>query len=292
MSCHRAYTLLELLVVLAILGILFALIVPAVQRARAAADRLQCANILKQIGLAVHSYHNSHGVLPPGMRYQNNKDTMRFSSWLTQVLPFLEQQALWNEAVLAYQKLNIPFKDPPHTPLATAMSVYACPSDGRTSQVQLAAKSKIFVGLTSYLGVSGMNHSTLDGCLFRDSRIRFADVTDGASNTLLAGERPPRADYQFGWWYAGVGQKGTGSADMLLENILPIIAGSCAPGTYKFAPGNFNNQCDMFHFWSPHAGGAHFLFADGSVRFLSYDAAPIMPALASRAGGESVNVGP
>jgi prepilin-type processing-associated H-X9-DG protein len=57
-------------------------------------------------------------------------------------------------------------------------------------------------------------------------------------------------------------------------------------GTCKFAPGSFSNPCDMFHFWSPHAGGAHFLFADGSVHFLNYSAAPLLPALASRAGGE------
>jgi prepilin-type processing-associated H-X9-DG protein len=74
------------------------------------------------------------------------------------------------------------------------------------------------------------------------------------------------------------------------ENVMPVTVGSCPPGTYSFGPGNFNNQCDMFHFWSPHSGGGHFLFADGSVHFLSYSAAPILPALASRAGGEAVQV--
>jgi prepilin-type processing-associated H-X9-DG protein len=64
----------------------------------------------------------------------------------------------------------------------------------------------------------------------------------------------------------------------------------CLPGPYAFASGDLNNQCDMFHFWSLHPGGANFLFADGTVRFLHYSAAPIMPALASRAGGEVVNV--
>ncbi len=146
------------------------------------------------------------------------------------------------------------------------------------------------------LGVSGKDYSTLDGLLFRDSRIRLTDIKDGASNTLMVGERPPSADFQFGWWYAGAGQKFTGSADMILgveeQNILTVTAGSCPPGTYKFAPGSFNNQCDMFHFWSPHSGGAHFLMADGSVHFLSYSAAPILPALASRAGGEPTGVEP
>ena len=96
------------------------------------------------------------------------------------------------------------------------------------------------------------------------------------------------------WWYAGAGQRFSGSADMLLgvleQNVMPVTSGSCAPGYYPFAPGNLRNQCDMFHFWSLHENGAHFLFADGSVRFLSYSAAPIMPALASRDGGEVVDI--
>ncbi|HMF16230.1 MAG TPA: H-X9-DG-CTERM domain-containing protein [Gemmataceae bacterium] len=73
------------------------------------------------------------------------------------------------------------------------------------------------------------------------------------------------------------------------HNIMPITAGPCPPGTYTFEPGSISNQCDMFHFWSLHPGGASFLFADGSVHFLSYSVAPILPALASRAGGETAS---
>jgi len=67
-----------------------------------------------------------------------------------------------------------------------------------------------------------------------------------------------------------------------------VTAGSCPPGSYPFMDGTLRNQCDMFHFWSLHSGGAHFLFADGSVHFLGYSAAPLLPALASRSGGEAV----
>ena len=214
------------------------------------------------------------------------------STWLTQILPFVEEQQLWNSAVVAYKFSSNPLQSPPHTPMATLMPFYTCPGDPRVQQIQFAPRDKINVALTSYLGVSGRDYATLDGVLFRDSRIRFADITDGTSNTLLAGERPPSADFQFGWWYAGAGQKFTGSADMILgvqeQNILLVTAGSCPPGTYTFTDGRMSNQCDMFHFWSLHSGGAHFLFADGSVHFLSYASAPILPALASRAGGEAV----
>jgi prepilin-type processing-associated H-X9-DG protein len=72
----------------------------------------------------------------------------------------------------------------------------------------------------------------------------------------------------------------------LLFGALP----SCPPGSYLFAPRSFSNQCDMFHFWSPHQGGANFLLADGSVRFLSYSANAILAALATRAGGKVVDI--
>ena len=226
------------------------------------------------------------------MRWQKTKSPMRLASWLTHLLPFVEQRSLWEAAVVAYKQTPLVSKNPPHTLLSTVMPLFACSADTRVLQVQFAPHDKIYVALTSYVGVSGRDYSTLDGVLFRDSRIRFADITDGTSNTLLAGERPPSADFQFGWWYAGAGQKFTGSADMILgveeQNLLPVTAGSWSPGTYKFAPGSFNNQCDMFHFWSPHAGGAHFLFADGSVRFLGYAAVPCSPPSPAAPAAKSV----
>jgi prepilin-type processing-associated H-X9-DG protein len=129
-----------------------------------------------------------------------------------------------------------------------------------------------------------------DGVLLRDQAIRLSDITDGTSQTLLAGERPPSANFQFGWWYAGAGQRFTGSADMILgvreRNLLQVTKGSCPPGTYSFISGRTDDQCDMFHFWSLHSGGANFVFADGSVHFLGYAADSILPALASRAAGD------
>ena len=296
MTCvrRRGFTLIEMLVVIAVIAILIALLVPAVQKVRAAAARAQCSNNLKQIGLAAQQFYGTNKVFPSGMRFQRGADPYRYMSWLTQLLPYLDQGPLWLATQQAYQQSRSPFNNPPHVGLNTVIAVFACPADSRAGQVQIAQRENREVALTSYLGVSGMDLTTRDGILFRDSQIRIAEITDGTSNTLLAGERPPSTDFQFGWWYAGAGQRSTGSAEMLMgvfeQNVQPVTAGSCAPGSYPFSPGDLGNQCDMFHYWSLHSGGAHFLFADGTVRFLNYSAAPLLPALASRAGGETVEL--
>src|SRR5206468_1044942 len=95
-------SLLELLVVIAIIGILLTLTLAAVQRVRAAADRLECANHLRQVGIALHNYHGAYRSLPPGCSYQNGTDPFPHMSWMTRILPYLEQQALWDHAIAAF----------------------------------------------------------------------------------------------------------------------------------------------------------------------------------------------
>jgi prepilin-type processing-associated H-X9-DG protein len=168
--------------------------------------------------------------------------------------------------------------------------LYVCPSDSRTLTTQISHGYR--VAFTCYLGCMGLNLHSRDGVLYDDSRVRLADVLDGSSQTIAAGERPPSADFWYGWWYAGHGQDTTGSADMVLgvrERRAVFIRG-CPRGPYSFQPGRVSSPCDQFHFWSLHYGGGNFLFTDGSVRFLSYAADSVLPALSTRAGGEVVEL--
>ncbi len=284
---RRGFTLVELLVVIAILAVLIGLLLPAVQKVREAANRARCVNNLKQVGLALHHYHDTHRVLPPGISHKDGADPHPFMSWNTRLLPFLEQPGLWSQAQQAYARTRHFLSDPPH-PISAVVPVYTCPSDGRTAVA--ATHPGVRTGLTSYLGVEGTNQFRHDGLLFLDSQVRFADITDGLSNTLMVGERPPSADLRLGWWYAGWGQNRDGSAEMLLgvlERNFGRYEGVCPPGPFPFGRGRVSDPCAAFHFWSLHPGGANFLLADGSVHFLAYSAAPRMPALATRRGGET-----
>ncbi len=264
---------------------MMALVIPAVQRARDAASRVECQNHLKQVGLALHQYHNSHKVLPPGCSYQNGNDPYPYMSWCTRLLPYLEQEGVWRQAEQAYSQASFFVKNPPHTGLTTVMPIFLCPADSRTNASSLHGQA-----FTAFLGVEGTDWIRKDGVLFLDSKVRFADIADGLSNTLMVGERPPSADEHLGWWYAGWGQNQTGSCDMILGvQEINVANLNCSPGRYAYGPGRLRDQCDLFHFWSLHfGGGANFLIADGSVRLIPYSAAEIMPALATRAGGELI----
>ena len=132
--------------------------------------------------------------------------------------------------------------------------------------------------------------------------VKITDVMDGSSNTLMVGERPPSKDLVYGWWFAGSGFDGCGSSDVVMgvreiaEPSFTTYDGSsadrplCPKGPYNFGPGDMNNQCDQFHFWSFHSGGSNFVMGDGSVRFLNYSANDIMPAMSTRSNGEAVTM--
>jgi prepilin-type N-terminal cleavage/methylation domain-containing protein/prepilin-type processing-associated H-X9-DG protein len=287
-SKRGGFTLVELLVVVGILATLIGLLLPAVQKVRASAARADCQNRLKQIVLAAHSYESGHSVLPAGLAKGGNGEPFPSIGWLGRLLPHVEQGPLWELSVRAYafQPFN-PFRLP-HQGIMTPVKVYACPADGRQSEAH-NTHANYRVAVTGYLGVSGTDHRRLDGVLYPGSKTRLTDVTDGMSSTLFAGERPPSPDFWYGWWYASGGDKGDTTLGVRELNSVPdAYAMGCSSGPYAFADGKVDGPCDMFHFWSLHSGGAYFAFADGSVRFLPYSANGILPALATRAGGEAV----
>jgi prepilin-type processing-associated H-X9-DG protein len=219
----------------------------------------------------------------------NTKSEQPFLTWDARLLPWLEQEPLWRNVQNAFQTDRW-FPAPAHDGnRAVVLTVFLCPATDRT--LDWAKPEEFAVAFSHYLGVSGVRHD--EGVLFADSRVRLGDVADGVSNTLMVGERPPSADGRFGWWYAGVGQEMDGSSDSysaVRQVNVTFRAPSCPTGPYHFQAGSETDSCSMFHFWSQHSGGAHFLFCDGSVHFLSYAADQVMPALASRTGGEVVEV--
>lgn len=296
-KCRRGFTLIEILVVIGVVGILIGLLLPAVQATRAASDRLGCLNNFKQIGLALHHYHDTHGRLPAGPP-AGTIDLRKTSilSWRTMILPQLDQKPLWEQTTAALEsEPRNPFENPPHVGLSTVIRIYLCPSDGRLSS-PITDKDGIAAAYTDYIGVRG--GLGFDGVLSIPRGIRLVDIRDGTANTLMAGERPPPDTFQAGKWYtwrlANTYWGFLDGPDESLHSLSPVttqFGDPCSGGIpFSFGPGRISNPCDRHHFWSLHPGGGNFLFADGSCRLLKYSARDILPALATRAGGEVVEV--
>ena len=299
-SPRRAATLIEVLVALAIVAILVGLLVPAVQKVRAAAARTRCLNNLKQLGLALHLHHDANGKFPQAYNEYWNftepgdgpkpPDGRPRRSWATMALPFLEQESLARTGVALSQ--------------GQLVEVFACPADGRSRTVSDGGNYKNLgnrFGLTWYLAVEGREYTrgpattylsleiagARDGVIFRSSDTKATDVTDGTSNTVMLGERPPSPgpDLDWGWW----AWSAYDSALAATERRSFVYVGCPMPAGY--GPGVPENKCDAQHFWSLHPGGGNWLFADGAARFLRYEAAAVLPALATRAGNEGVGPG-
>lgn len=282
MNQRRGFTLIELLVVIAIVAILIGLLLPAVQKVREAANRTKCQNHLKQLGLALHLYHDAHQAFPQAYDKMNPwaaPDNANRRSWMSHVLPYIEQHNLVNKGVATYA--------------GVVVKIFCCPSDpleGRLGQ---------FTGLppgalTDFIAVDGSNYANTpgaafnvglprDGVMYGGSKTRIADVVDGASQTVMVGERPPASSTSWGWWTWGPYDSALGA-----QNSVPDPHGGTCPLPQRYSPGKPGVECDALHYWSLHPGGANWLLTDGSVRFLPYTMAPILPLLATRAGGEPV----
>jgi prepilin-type processing-associated H-X9-DG protein len=280
-SRRVAFSLVELLIVIGLIGLLLALLLPAVQRVRQSAARLQCANNLKQIGIGLHHFHDMHGRLPPLPTKKGSPgDPNALLSWRVLILPQVDQYSLWLTSFEACRIDPSASKNPPHVGLSTVVPIYVCPSDSRLLS-PLLDPSGHTLAYSSYLGVAGARLAA-DGVLGPVPGIRLADIIDGTSQTLMVGERPPPEALESGSWYTNTYPDDTITVEG--QNIPNQV---CNP-PFHFGPGQLSNPCDQFHFWSLHPSGANFLFADGSVHFITYDAAPIIPALATRNGGEVV----
>jgi prepilin-type N-terminal cleavage/methylation domain-containing protein/prepilin-type processing-associated H-X9-DG protein len=310
---RAAFTLIELLVVIAIIAVLMGLLLPAVQKVREAAARIQCANNLHNIAIACHNYHDVNGFMPMALdgsdrpSYFTSPSHHWYWSWLTAVLPYVEQDNLyrvgdtWDNTGTNY---TWPWSST-NLALATPVKTWSCPTD--TRQLLAHDESGYKVAFTGILAVRGTMQRLNDGVVC-SVKVKMTAISDGTSNTLLVGERPPSGDWYFGWWFAGAGyynpnfvprQNGTGdvvlgTADTEFPTALihPYNGGySCPANKYQFGPGKLTENCDMAHFWSLHSGGANFANADGSVRFLRYGIDPaVMTALGTRAGGEVFNL--
>jgi prepilin-type N-terminal cleavage/methylation domain-containing protein/prepilin-type processing-associated H-X9-DG protein len=290
------FTLLELLIVLTILSLLLGLLVPAVQSVRSAALTLNCRNNLKQIGLALHQHHDASGSFPSGYRNPGKQEVYPHLSWRVFLTPYLEQEEVWQQTIASYSQKRDPFGSS-HAMRYQVLPVFGCPGDDRLqTEWDLATKiGSLRVALSSYLGVNGTNFRARNGIFYANSKTRLTDILDGSSNTLMVGERPPSPDLLYGWWYAGVGINFQGSGDAHLGvqeiNIWGKRHMGCSKGPYEFrASEGAKDYCATLHFWSLHSGGGNFCLADGSCRFLSYGSGGQMPGLATRSGGEVLEV--
>ncbi len=290
-SSRPGNSLLELLVVIAIIGILLGLLLSAVQKVRATADRIRCGNNLRQIALASHMFHDSHERFPSGFTRNQRYPGL---NWLVRLLPHLEQSAAWQQVEADFASDPNPFRiAPQHQMMDRPVAIFGCPADWRTGTAWTVKKSDapLRIALTSYLGNNGSAGGRRNGVIYRGSRVNFAHITDGASNTILAVEHPPNFNLVYGWMYTGIGQDGAGSLDSVMaarERNTSIYPSSraCGAGPFPFGPGRVDDPCSTFHHWSLHSGGTHFAFCDGSVRFLNYSADSVLPQLATRNGGE------
>ena len=257
---RRGFTLIELLVVIAIIGVLVGLLLPAVQQAREAARRTSCVNNMKQLGLAIHNYKDANKVLPAG--WTKPADLTNFSSgnywgWGAFILPFTEDSALYDQIDFDRQWSNTGSSSIPATPLAGR----CCPSDtmGLLNTKENNSGKSNYIGSFGNKPINTANFTTTAnrGVFTENSALRFRDITDGTSKTIMLGERV--GDSSLGGLWVGV-------------RAMPGRVYT-AVGRGPDSAGNVINTVNGTNNWtlsqSNHPGGANVALVDGSVAFLN-----------------------
>ena len=300
------FTLVELLVVIAIIGILIALLLPAVQMAREAARRISCGNNLKQYGLAVHNYHDTHKQLPPAGTFRNRagrdwgQNMAPRIGWQVRIMPFMEQNALyerlnmnainahltqvpWEGGTLEARRIQVPYAMCPSDPRDRVRGAWAQASYSGNLGSQLVTSNNGSCNTFTTLNLhrmpgSAANHGNssdvnrVNGIFSRHGMdIRLASITDGTSNTFLVGEvLMDCTDHTSGWWNFNGGGNAHASTSVPLNTMT-----TCARNEQEAIDrGYLNPQCWQKNNWnyswgfrSKHPTGAQFALADGSVHF-------------------------
>lgn len=292
-SRRRGFTLVELLVVIAIIGVLVALLLPAVQAAREAARRMQCSNNLKQLGLAVHNYHDTYKVFPPQMMNTTTSNDRRWG-WGAVTLPYIEQNALYDQLrpdggqqiPVASKLINGSLL------LQTRVAAHNCPSDSSSNvrlnqfhpSVNNSSNSSDWYSKSNYVCNQQIMRYRAG---FGGECIRIAEVTDGTTNTFLLGERrlsiqkPKRYPGSIIWGTA----QGTGDSSNVFHAAHPINTPS---DNNDYDADANDTRRYRFGVSSAHPNGAMFAMTDGSVRLVSQNI-PLNPAATARALANSGN---
>lgn len=263
---RSGFTLVELLVVIAIIGILVALLLPAINAAREAARRASCTNNMKQLGIALHNYHDAQLTLPSGCLWPSN------FGWRGLCLPFMEEQMV-NDQMKEHMRVinfnqacwdgNILPKDHAANKL---IPVLYCPSDPHAGVKTFWNGNREF-HVSNYMGISDSTSTIYwqgyannqdeelgrfgNGTFYWESRVKFKNISDGLTQTLIVGERGLQASFPYGYAVCSAGYE-----DAWIGMFIGI------------AQGADDTNAHNAHFWSHHPGGVQFMFADGSVTFM------------------------